>query len=145
MNFSALLCLVVGFLAVVPVHANVSIYTTLAGETQVPDRSAREHFSCTDQVYAVIELDDYSDGEHQLSVKWISPAGEQRELTRYGFSVFNKEERIWAWIKLHRASGAGMMQWLDPSAGMEEFIGNWKISIAIDDVLVGESSFEVLC
>ena len=43
------------------------------------------------------------------------------------------------------ASGAGMLQWLDSSAGMEEFIGNWKISISIDDVTVGESSFEVLC
>ena len=145
MKLSMLLCLLAVILMMGPAQANVSIYTALADDTQVPDRSARERFSCTDQVYAVIELDDYTSGEHQLSVKWISPAGAQREHTRYGFSVFNSEERIWAWLKLHRASGAGMMQWLDSSAGMEEFIGNWKISISIDDVPVGESSFEVLC
>jgi hypothetical protein len=128
-----------------PANANVSIYTTVADETQVPEQTAREHFSCTDQVYAVIELDDYTSGDHQLSVKWISPAGEQREHTKYGFSVFKDQERIWAWLKLHRASGTGMMQWLDSSAGMEEFIGDWKIAISIDDVPVGESIFEVLC
>lgn len=126
-------------------YANVNIYTASADASQVPDRTARDRFACNDQVYAVVELDDYVAGDHQLTVRWYSPAGEQREQTRYGFSVLADKERIWAWLKLHRASGTGMMQWLDPSAGMEEFIGNWRISIEIDDVPVGESTFEVLC
>lgn len=145
MKLSTFFCLVVILLMIGPAKASVNIYTTVADETQVPDQAARERFSCTDQVYAVIELNDYIGGDHQLSVQWISPSGEQRELTKYGFSVMNNKERIWAWLKLHRASGSGMMQWLDSSAGMEEFIGDWKISISIDDVPVGESSFEVLC
>lgn len=145
MKFPTIVFLFVAALFTSSTSANVNIYTTLADDTQVPDRSVHERFSCTDQVYAVIELDDYDSGEHQLSVTWISPAGEAREQTRYGFSVMKQNERIWAWLKLHRSSGSGMMQWLDPSAGMEEFIGNWTIAITIDDVPVGESNFEVLC
>ena len=125
--------------------ADISMYTTLADDNQVPVYDSREQFYCTDQIFAVVELDNYAIGDHNLQVSWFTPAGELTERTRYKFLVLNDHERIWAWLKLHRETGAGVLRLIDPAAGMQQFIGSWRVSIEIDNTPVGSVGFEVIC
>ena len=127
------------------VLADTYVYTGHADGEQVPLPEARQQFTCTDQVFVVIELEDYAVGDHQLRARWVSPSGKLARSTRYDFLVFNDRERVWAWLKLHRQSGAGVLRWIDASAGMEEFIGPWQVTLEIDNEPVGMSDFDLIC
>jgi hypothetical protein len=137
----------IGLLLLVATNASAGtgIYTTLADENQIPIQNSQQRFYCSDQVFAVVELNDYAVGDHELHVSWLSPAGDVAESTRYNFLVLNNYELVWAWLKLHRQSGAGVLRWIDASAGMGEFIGSWKVFIEIDNTPIGEVPFEVIC
>lgn len=127
------------------VLASVEVRTALGDQSGEPEFRFQGTFACTDNVFVVIDILDYPPGMHQLGVRWTDPSGTQREFTRHEFRVVGKEEQIWAWIKLSRAPGAGMLRWLDSSAGMEEFIGQWKVRVELDEQHVGELEFEVIC
>ncbi len=121
------------------------IYNTLGTEEQQPLSERLDVFECEDTVYTVIEISDASLGMHELEVDWFDPSQSKREVTRYDFTVTNGQERIWAWLRLHRASGAGMMKWLDSSAGLEEFIGDWLVEVKVDGLNIGQTNFRVIC
>jgi hypothetical protein len=127
------------------VLANVEIRTALGDQSEEPEFRFQDTFTCTDNVFVVVDILEYPPGIHQLGVRWTDPSGTQREFTRHKFRVAGKKEQIWAWIKLSRAPGAGILRWLDSSAGMEEFIGQWKVTVELDEQNVGELEFEVLC
>ena len=38
-----------------------------------------------------------------------------------------------------------MLQWLDPSAGLEEFIGPWTVEVHIDGKQLASLTMEVNC
>ncbi|MBT5031196.1 MAG: toll/interleukin-1 receptor domain-containing protein, partial [Proteobacteria bacterium] len=122
-----------------------SIYNTLGTSAQQPLQERQDTFECEQVVYTVIEMSDVSLGSHQLEVLWFDPSQTRRETTRYGFTVANPQERIWAWLKLHRASGSGMLKWIDSSAGLEEFIGDWRVEVKLNGRDVGQASFRVIC
>lgn len=121
------------------------IYTTLGSEQQQPLSEREDIFECESTVYTVIEMFGTDPGKHQLEVDWFDPSQSKRETTRYDFTVTNSQERIWAWLRLHRASGGGMMKWLDSSAGLEEFVGDWLVEVKIDGRNIGQTSFRVIC
>lgn len=104
-----------------------------------------EQFDCSDKIYTVVELGKFPKGKHQVSVRWIDPHDETRENTRYQFHVHGEQTRIWAWLSLSRGVGAGMLQWIDPSAGLEDFIGPWTVHVMIDGKRLGGGKFEVSC
>jgi len=37
------------------------------------------------------------------------------------------------------------LQWINPAAGMEEFIGDWTVSVKVKDKFDQKITFEVLC
>lgn len=121
------------------------VHVTLANEVGIPLEEAMDDFDCSDKIYAVVELNDYPKGRHELSVLWIDPASTSRENTQYPFHVINQNTKLWAWLSLSRARGAGMLQWLNPAAGLEEFIGPWTIQVRIDNKKISELKFEVSC
>jgi hypothetical protein len=121
------------------------IYNSLIDETGFPSTQAKQNFDCSDKIYTVVELQNYASGKHQLSIKWIDPAGDLREHTQYPFYVVKQDTRLWAWLNLYRATGAGMLQWIDPAAGLEEFIGSWTIEIRVDNKRLSKQKFEVIC
>ena len=92
-----------------------------------------------------MELSDYPVGTYQLSVAWIDPALDVRERTEYEFRVRESETRLWAWLTLSRATGAGLLQWINPAAGLEEFVGGWRIEVSVNDQKLASSDFEVVC
>lgn len=121
-------------------------YFALADENNAPLREAKLEFDCTDKIYAVTELSGYLPGQYDFSVKWKDPSGTQREHTQYPFHVHNKREhRLWAWLLLSRARGAGMLTFINPAAGLEEFIGEWTVEVSIDNEVVNSNKFIVSC
>ena len=125
--------------------ATSHVYVTLANDLNIPLEEAKIDFDCSDKIYAVVELNNYPKGRHELSVLWIDPAGTSRENTQYPFHVNEASTKLWAWLSLSRATGAGMLQWLDPAAGLEEFIGLWTIEVRIDNRKIASQPFEVSC
>ena len=121
------------------------IYNTLGTNAQQPLSERQDTFECEQVVYTVIEMSDVSLGNHQLEILWFDPSQANRETTRYGFTVSRPQERLWAWLKLHRASGSGMLKWIDSSAGLEEFIGDWRVEVKVNGRDIGGTSFRVIC
>lgn len=122
------------------------VYFSLEDKATAPSRDAVSQFDCTDKIYTVLELQGYPLGRYALSVKWVDPAGEQREHTQYPFNIHNKDEhRLWAWLSLSRARGAGMLTFINPAAGLEEFIGEWEIEVRLDGKLIDSKNFDVIC
>ena len=121
------------------------IYFSLGDESQTPRRTAQEQFSCNEKVFAVIELNQFEAGVHELEVKWTDPHGDERENTRYQFQSMRDTTRLWAWIVLSRAPGSAIFRWLDPSIGLEEFVGIWQVEVKIDQKHLSSANFEVVC
>jgi hypothetical protein len=96
-------------------------------------------------VYSVLELTNHKLGKHRISFRWIDPSGTDRERTEYDFHVRDTNTRLWSWLSLKRAQGAGMLQWLNPAAGLEEFIGPWTVEIRLDGKKLATQVFEITC
>ena len=121
------------------------VYNTLVDDIGFPSKQVKQSFDCSDKIYTVVELQNHALGKHELSIKWIDPVGELREHTKYPFHVVKQDTRLWAWLNLYRATGAGLLQWIDPAAGLEEFIGAWTIEVRVDNKRLTKQSFEVIC
>ncbi|MEO0367702.1 MAG: hypothetical protein AAF197_02835 [Pseudomonadota bacterium] len=125
-----------------------NIVTLVSGEgsNERPAIDSRNHYDCSEKIYSVAQLSDYAPGNYHYSVKWIDPTQNVREHTKYDFGVPpTGNTKVWAWLSLSRAPGAKMISWLNPAAGLEEFVGTWKVEVKIDNKLVASNSFEVTC
>lgn len=123
------------------------VYLTNKEENGVPLDKPAEQFSCNDKIYGVLEINrpGAGDGNHTLYATWRNPAGEDQEHTKYPFQLIGGSARLWVWLKLHRSTEAAVVQFLNPSAGMDEFIGKWEIQLYIDGKLISKRQFDVLC
>jgi len=121
------------------------VYLSDGDEHGFPQTYKKDVFECTEKIYSVLELSDYPIGTYQLSVAWIDPTRDVRERTEYEFRVRESETRLWAWLTLSRATGASILQWIDPAAGLEEFVGDWKIEVRVNDKKLASSDFQVVC
>ena len=126
------------------IQSNI-IYTTLESDNAQPSSDQKQNFDCSDKIYAVLELTNFNKGRHALSLRWLDPAQEERERVDYPFTVTQKETRLWGWLSLIRPKGAGMIQWINPAAGLEEFIGPWTIEAYIDNKKIASNTFSVDC
>lgn len=121
------------------------VYFSSENQHGGPTLETQDSFDCTDKIFTVIELNDYPKERYALSVKWIDPLGTVRENTQYPFQVFQNETRVWAWLSLSRARGAGMISFINPAAGLEEFIGEWTIDISLNGKKLPSEHFSVIC
>ena len=124
---------------------NSRVYLALSDEHERPLSFGKETFGCEEKIFAVAELSNYPKGKHEFSVKWTDPANTLREHTRYPFHINKKETRLWSWLSLRRGAGAGMLQWIDPAAGLEDFIGPWEVEVHIDGKKLASLKMEVNC
>ena len=121
-------------------------YTAAEGEQSKPSAQKEQHFECSEQIFTVLEVSDYPAGKYDLAVKWIDPTRDVREHTQYPFTVGSAgNTKLWAWLELSRAPGAAMISWLNPAAGLEEFVGTWDVEVKIDNRLVSTLQFDVIC
>lgn len=128
-----------------PLKDEHQLFFTLENEKGLPDNQAISEFDCSDKVYAVMKLKNLQPGKHHLAVLWYGPDEEIREHTEFSIFAQGPLVKQWAWLKLHRAFGASMLQLLNPAAGMEEFIGDWRVDVKIDNKLIINKTFKVIC
>ena len=102
-------------------------------------------FNCEDQIFLIIKFINNPPKLHQIQAIWKDPTDQEREHNSFPFFVSEKSPTAWVSLKLHRSVGAGMLQWINPAAGMEEFIGNWTVDVKIGSLLKETLKFEVLC
>jgi len=121
------------------------IYFALANEYDLPLNNERKHFSCSDKVFSVVELNNLPKTKYKLSFTWIDPNGNERERTEFPFTVTQAKTRLWSWLSLSASDGASMIQWINPAAGLEEFIGLWNVEIRVNGREISTQSFEVIC
>ena len=124
---------------------SANIYFSVADQFDAPLSEPQTNFDCTQKIFTVIELSEFPHGRHDLSVIWRDPSEKAREKTEYPFTVRSSQTRLWAWLSLSRAAGAGMLQWIDPAAGLEEFIGIWKVEVKVNGKIIDSKEFEVSC
>ncbi len=120
-------------------------YFTSQSEEKIPDHEAMSEFDCSEMIYAVAEFKDLEKGEHTFEVLWNDPTRNQREKTEFPIVHSSGTKRVWAWIKLHRPTGSSFFSFFDPTAGMEDFIGEWNVIFKLDGKNLGEKKFYVDC
>lgn len=138
-------------LALQPVRAAdqppYKVYLTNEAKADVPLQKPATDFSCNDKIYAVVEINrpGGDSGKHMLYATWRNPAGEDQEETKYEFETFEGQARLWVWLKLRASTEATIVKFLNPSAGMEAFVGQWELLLRIDDEQIAKKTFQVLC
>lgn len=120
-------------------------YLSTGDRSGTPLTESKTSFNCSEKVYLVAVLKDLPAGKHVFTVLWREPSGNTREKTEYDFNVSQAESKLWAWLRLSRARGAGMLTWINPAAGLEEFIGEWSVEVKIDQKRVNKGTFTVTC
>ena len=55
------------------------------------------------------------------------------------------QTKLWAWLELAPAAGSSLIAWMNPAAGLEEFIGTWDVEVKINNRMVSKRQFEVIC
>ena len=129
------------------VHAAPShkIFLTASKPDGASPVQPNTRFACSDKIMAVIEVNGLSRDQHRLDAVWRDPRGKDREHTEHEFIVRGDTKKMLVWLKLHRPTEAAMVSFMDPSAGMDEFIGEWELHVAIDHEPIDVKSFSVLC
>ena len=120
------------------------VHLTNKFEAGKPDTEPMMQFDCSDRIHLVITAAGLSKEKHELKALWFDPTGERKEMTRYKFDAMPITQ-VWAWLQLHGPTGAIVGQMFDPSFGMEEFIGEWRVDVLIDGTRIAEQKFRVLC
>jgi len=121
------------------------IYFSLGNQYNLPSNEGREHFSCSDKIFTVVELNNLPKTKYNLSIVWKDPTQTERERSEFPFTVARAETKLWTWLSLAPSDGAAMIQWINPAAGLEEFIGLWSVDILINNRKIATKSFEVIC
>ena len=147
----AIICIVILTVGGVSVDAVAKvthkIYLTSKEKNGIPDSKPQTEFTCSDKIYAILEISGLSKTKHLLEAIWTDPKGKKRERTEFPLYISQDWARSWVWLRLHGPSGIGssIVTAVDPAHGMDEFIGNWTISFYIDKKQLDKKQFSVLC
>jgi hypothetical protein len=123
------------------------IYLTREAAKGQPDEQAAKQFDCSDKIYAVMRFYGLKRGAHEVVAHWYNARGRLQEKTPYSFSASAQDTRIWLWLQLHRPS-ANMWDRIllqDRAAGMEDFVGEWKVKFYLDGKHLDTRKFLVFC
>ncbi len=94
----------------------------------------------------MVSATDLKNSVHTLVVDWVDPNGKLREHTVHNFRNFdNRQQWMWAWLTLHPPRGVAALRLFNPSYGMSDFIGTWTVRVIIDNEIVGQTQFQILC
>lgn len=132
-----------GARAAIPSTFNVYLTTEADGAIESAHKDRR--FECDDVIYLFVESGSASAADSSIKATWMDPAGVERVVGRRGFERGSGGYWAWSGLQLSRPSGASLLQILDPSAGMEAFIGDWTVRVEVDGRNVASMQFNVLC
>ena len=80
-----------------------------------------------------------------MEFEWIDPGGRLREHVVLTPTPRGERPRYWSWLKLYRPFGGGVMSMFEPSFGMREFLGEWKVVVSLDHRKLLTLPFTVIC
>ena len=130
-------------LAPLAMATNASVFVTDTLDNGRPGVVETTFLDCRRQIFAVISLTDVPKGTHTLVVDWTDPNGRRRE--RNTQKILDSTREVVTWLKLHPATGSGVLRVFNPAIGMTAFIGIWNIAISVDGAAIQRTEFKVLC
>ncbi|MGI9317490.1 MAG: hypothetical protein ACR2QW_09185 [bacterium] len=113
-------------------------------------RSKDHQFGCDDTIYLFLESSDKSLPGVSLDAVWKNAASGLRHETSNPFTLQKSGKRYWSWsgIEFH-PGGSGPLNlfnmFLDPAAGREKFIGEWKVYAEVEGRYQKQLDLKVLC
>ena len=130
-------------LAPLAMATNVSVLVTDTVDNRRQDVLETTFLDCRRQIFAVISLTNVPKGTHTLVVEWTDPNGRRRE--RNAQKILDNTREVVTWLKLHPATGSGVLRVFNPAVGMTAFIGTWNVVISLDGATMQRAEFEVVC
>ena len=130
-------------LAPLAMATNVSVLVTDTVDNRRQGVLETTFLDCRRQIFAVISLTNVPKGTHTLVVEWTDPNGRRRE--RNAQKILDSTREVVTWLKLHPATGSGVLRVFNPAVGMTAFIGTWNVVISLDGATVQRAEFEVVC
>ena len=130
-------------LAPLAMATNVSVLVTDTLDNRKQDVLETTFLDCRRQIFAVISLTNVPKGTHTLVVEWTDPNGRRRE--RNVQKILDSTREVVTWLKLHPATGSGVLRVFNPAVGMTAFIGTWNVVISLDGATMQRAEFEVVC
>ena len=130
-------------LAPLAMATNVSVLVTDTVDKRRQGILETTFLDCRRQIFAVISLTNVPKGTHTLVVEWTDPNGRRRE--RNVQKILDSTREVVTWLKLHPATGSGVLRVFNPAVGMTAFIGTWNIVISLDGATMQRAEFEVVC
>jgi len=85
----------------------------------------------------------HEDGKHEAYAVWFRPDGREQDRANYAFE--GTDARFWFWLRLSPSFGGKFLKPIDPSYGMDEFIGLWRVDLYLDGKVVATKVFYVAC
>ena len=130
-------------LAPLAMATNVSVLVTDTVDNRRQGVLETTFLDCRRQIFAIISLTNVPKGTHTLVVEWTDPNGRRRE--RNAQKILDSTREVVTWLKLHPATGSGVLRVFNPAVGMTAFIGTWNVVISLDGATVQRAEFEVVC
>ena len=130
-------------LAPLAMATNVSVLVTDTLDNRKQGVLETTFLDCRRQIFAVISLTNVPKGTHTLVVEWTDPNGRRRE--RNVQKILDSTREVVTWLKLHPATGSGVLRVFNPAVGMTAFIGTWNVVISLDGATMQRAEFEVVC
>ena len=130
-------------LAPLAMATNVSVLVTDTLDNRRQGTLETTFLACRRHIFAVISLTNVPKGTHTLVVEWTDPNGRRRE--RNVQKILDSTREVVTWLKLHPATGSGVLRVFNPAVGMTAFIGTWNIVISLDGATMQRAEFEVVC
>lgn len=132
---------------IVPSHATENAYTALVNNDKVVKE---KRFSCTDSIYVFVETERAGQSIDVATIRWSDPAGQIVKTEKRNFiPIAGNSAYVWDGLEFS-AGGSGLlsnigMGFFDPSSGLEDVVGKWKVDITLDSGDEHALVFDVMC
>lgn len=104
-------------------------------------RKPVELFDCKDTIYVIVS-DINSKENYELIVYWFPPYGAPPKLTNISIAA---EQDAYAQLKFTPEPISRLFSAIDPSAGMEKYMGRWEVKVYMKEKLFKKRHFFVAC
>ena len=120
------------------------LLATYAQAADITLHPLQQFYDCSEKVQLTMDFANIPAGYNEVVVNWFRPDGTIQETTTIPLGEATSQ-RTSSWISLKPAQGAGVFRWLDPSAGMSDFIGPWQAIVFLNGTQVSTAEFAVDC
>ncbi|NKB60787.1 MAG: hypothetical protein GKR95_01150 [Gammaproteobacteria bacterium] len=116
---------------------------------RIGTNNPQQKFSCDQRIHSIIELSELPLGNHEIAVQWFGPSDKLEHIQNFKFAATastkatGKPVYLSSFIEFQ--SAGGLTSIFDPSAGLDAFIGDWRIVVLDNEENVALKRFSVIC